>query len=207
VSVKSGVTAIANEVIGDVQKEAEAIIGAAENEAKETLRTAKEQADKTYHQILVEADQKSEAEKRKIASVTEVELRNRLLQAKEELVDEAFQKATAKLKEFVETADYAPYLLGLVEQIAKQMDQKVLVVEVNNKDQAILSVDALKKVGKKAKVEFTLSNATPDFIGGCKVSSEDGKIVYDGTLDNKLAELKPELRAQIAKSLFGEKSQ
>ena len=37
-SVKSGVTAIANEVIGDVQKEAEAIIASAENEAKETLR-------------------------------------------------------------------------------------------------------------------------------------------------------------------------
>jgi vacuolar-type H+-ATPase subunit E/Vma4 len=207
VSVKSGVTAIANEVIGDVQKEAEAIIASAENEAKETLRVAKEQADKTYHQILVEADQKAEAEKRKIASVTEVELRNRLLQAKAELVDEAFVKATAKLKEFVQTDDYAPYLLKLVEQIAEQMEQKVLVVEVNKKDRAILTEDALKKAAKKAKVEFKLSDKTPDFIGGCKVESEDGKIVYDGTLDNKLAELKPELRAQIAKSLFGEKSQ
>jgi vacuolar-type H+-ATPase subunit E/Vma4 len=207
VSVKSGVTAIANEVIGDVQKEAEAIITSAENEAKETLRAAKEQADKTYHQILVEADHKAEAEKRKIASVTEVELRNRLLQTKEELVDEAFVKVTAKLKEFAQTADYASYLLGLVEHIAEQMEQKVLVVEVNKKDRAILTDDALKKAAKKAKVEFKLSDATPDFIGGCKVSSEDGKIVYDGTLDNRLSVLKPELRAQIAKSLFGEKSQ
>ena len=206
-SVKSGVTAIANEVIGDIQKEAEAIIASAENEAKETLRAAKEQADKTYHQILLEVDHKAEAEKRKIASVTEVELRNRLLQAKEELVDEAFVKATAKLREFVQTDDYAPYLLRLVEQIAEQMEQKVLVVEVNKKDHAILTDEALKKAAKKAKVEFKLSDATPDFIGGCKVSSEDGKIVYDGTLNNRLSVLKPELRAQIAKSLFGEKSQ
>lgn len=205
-SVKSGVTAIANEVIGDVQKEAEAIIGAAENEAKETLRVAKEHAEKTCQVILVEADQKAEAEKRKIASVTEVELRNRLLRAKEELVDEAFQKATAKLRAFVETDDYTPYLLRLVEQIAKQMEQKVLVVEVNVKDKAILTADALKKIDKKAKVELKLSDSTPDFIGGCKVQSEDGKIVYDGTLDNRLSVLKPELRAQIAKSLFGEKS-
>ena len=92
-SAKSGVVAIADEVIGDVQKEAEAIIVAAENEAKETLRVAKEQADKTYHAILSEANQKAEGEKRKIASVTEVELRNRLLQTKEDLVDEAFEKA------------------------------------------------------------------------------------------------------------------
>ena len=73
---------------------------AAENEAKETLRVAKEQADKTYHAILAEANQKAEGEKRKIASVTEVELRNRLLQTKEDLVDEAFEKALVKLKEF-----------------------------------------------------------------------------------------------------------
>lgn len=206
-SVKSGVAAIANEVIGDVQKEAEAIIASAENEAKETLRIAKEQAGKTYHAILVEADQKAEAEKRKIDSVTEVELRNRLLQTKEELVDEAFQKALVKIKEFVETDDYQIYLLKLVEQIAKQMDQDVLIVEVNAKDKTILTAEALKKVAKKAKVDFKLSEANPNYIGGCKVQTGDGKIVYDGTLDNRLQELKPQLRGQIAKSLFGEKSQ
>ena len=67
-------------------------------------------------------------------------------------MDEAFEKATAKLKEFVETDDYAHLsCFSLVEQIAKQMEQKVLVVEVNTKDQAILTDEALKKAAKKAK--------------------------------------------------------
>jgi V/A-type H+-transporting ATPase subunit E len=206
-STKSGVVAIADEVIGDVQKEAEAIIMAAENEAKETLRVAKEQADKTYHAILAEANQKAESEKRKIASVTEVELRNSLLQTKEDLVDEAFEKALAKLKDFVETDEYHAYLIKLVEELAKKMDQKVLVVEVNAKDKEFLTSELLKKVSKKLKIELTLSEQTPHYIGGCKVQTQDGKIVYDGTLDNRLQELKPELRAQIAKTLFGETSQ
>ena len=47
-SVKDGLSAIANEVLEDVQKEAEAIILAAEKEAKETLKTAKKQADQNY---------------------------------------------------------------------------------------------------------------------------------------------------------------
>ncbi len=205
-SVKSGVAAIANEVISDVQKEAEAVIAAAENEAKETLRAAKEHADRVYHEILVEANRKAEAEKRKIASVTEVELRNRLLQAKEDLVDEAFQKAILKLKEFTATPSYPPYLLKLVKDIAGQMDQKSLVVEVNAKDQAILTPDALKKISQNTGVKLKLSQSNPSYIGGCKVQSEDGKIVYDGTLDNRLTVLKPELRAKIAKSLFGEKT-
>ena len=44
-SIKDGLSAIANEVLGDVQKEAEAIIVSAENQAKETLKVGKEQAD------------------------------------------------------------------------------------------------------------------------------------------------------------------
>ena len=47
-TVKDGISAIAKEVLGDVQKEAEAIILAAENEAKATLKAAKEQADQNY---------------------------------------------------------------------------------------------------------------------------------------------------------------
>lgn len=205
-SVKSGVTAIANELIGDVQKEAEAIIAAAENEAKETLRLAKEKADQNYHSILSEANEKAEAEKRKIASTTEVELRNRLLQTKEELVDEAFEKATAKLKIYVETNEYETYLLKLIENIANKMEQKFLLIEVNERDKTYLTADVLKKISKKTKTELKFSEQTSNCIGGCKVQTEDGKIVYDCTLDNRIKELKPDLRAQIAKSLFGEKA-
>lgn len=203
-SVKSGVSAIANEVIGDVQKEAEAIILAAENEAKGTLRIAKEQASQSYQAIIADAKERAEAEKRKIASIAEVEVRNRLLQTKDELVDATFDKALVKLKSYVKTKQYQAYLLKLVEDIAKKMDQKVLVVEVNAKDKGWLSQDMLKRASKKTKTELKLSEETQNYIGGCKVQTEDGKIVYDATIDNRLKELKPQLRVEIAKKLFGE---
>lgn len=203
-SVKTGVSAIANEVIGDVQKEAEAIILVAENQAKETLRVAKEHANQTYRTMLDEAKDKAEAEKRKIESIAEVEIRNRLLQTKEELVDLAFEKALIKLKNFVNTEEYQTYLLKLIEEIAKKMDQKVLVVEFNAKDKGWLKPDMLKHASKKLNVEFIISKQTQGYIGGCKIQTEDGKMVYDATLDNRLEELKPELRAEIAKKLFGE---
>jgi V/A-type H+-transporting ATPase subunit E len=203
-TIKTGVSAIANEVIGDVQKEAEAIISTAENHAKETLRVAKEQANQTYRAILDEAKEKAEAEKRKIESIAEVEIRNRLLQTKETLVDLAFEKTLVKLKNFVKTEEYQTYLLKLIEEIAKKMDQEVLVIEVNAKDKGWLKPDMLKHASKKLNIEFKMSKQTQDYIGGCKIQTEDGKIVYDATLDNRLEELKPELRAEIAKRLFGE---
>ena len=103
---KNGVSAIANEVVDDIQKEAETIIQNAEKDAKETLKVARQQAIQNYQTIINQAKTKSEGEKRKIASVTEVEMRNRQLQTKEGLVDIAFEKALEKLKDFVATEDY-----------------------------------------------------------------------------------------------------
>jgi V/A-type H+/Na+-transporting ATPase subunit E len=202
-SNKHGISAIANEVIGDVQKEAVALITDAENLAKETLREAKEQADQEYQSILNQANSRIETEKRKIASVTEVEMRNRLLQAKEDLVDAAFEKALTKLKAFVKTKDYQDYLLNSIENNAQKIGQKSLVVQVNAKDKGWLTQDMLDRLSKKLKCKIKLSNETENYLGGCKIQTADSKIIYDGTLDNRLQEFKPILRVEVAKMLFG----
>lgn len=203
-SIKNGISAIAKDVVGDVQKEAEAIILVAENEAKATLKTAKEQADQNYRATITQAKAKAEAEKRKIASVTEVEMRNRLLQIKEDLVDVAFEKALVELKNFVQTEDYHNYLLKTIQNAAQRMGQKDLVVQVNAKDKGWLTADTLKRLSKKLHCELRLSDKTEDYLGGCIIQTEDGKIIYDATLDNRLQELKPVLRIELSKTLFGE---
>ena len=205
-NVKDGLEAITNEILDDVQKEAQAIILAAENEAKETLKVAKAQADQNYQNILVEAKTKSEGEQRRIASTTEIEIRNLHLQTKENLVDCAFQKTRDKLEKFIETKKYQNYLLRLIEQIAKQMDRKNLVVQLNAKDKTWLTQETLSALSKKLSCQLTLSTKTEEFIGGCKIQTEDGKITYDGTIDNKLQEIKPTLRLEVAKILFGKEA-
>lgn len=206
-SVKDGLLAITNEVLEDVQKEAQAIIFAAEDEAKKTLRTAKEQADQNYQTIINQAKIEGESERRKIASATEVEMRNDLLQTKEDLVDAAFAEALAKLKEFKATKEYRDYLTKLIEQVAKRIDRKNLIVQVNAEDKTWITQGILNRLSKKLLCELTLSDQTQEFIGGFKIQTEDGKITYDSTIDNRLEELKPTLRVEIAKILFEKESQ
>jgi len=203
-TVKTGITAIANEVIGDIQKEAEAVILAAENQAKETLKSANERAKQTYQAIIAEANHRVHAEKRKIASVAEVEVRNRLLQTKEDLVDEAFMQVLEKLRAFVEEHAYETYLLKLIETTAKKMGQKSLVIYVNAKDKGWLTDEMLQKISKKIHSELHISEETESIIGGCRIQSSDGKIIYNATIDNRIEELKPQLRVQLSKQLFGE---
>jgi V/A-type H+-transporting ATPase subunit E len=203
-SIKDGLSAIANEVVGDVQKEAEAVIAAAEKEAKETLRAAKEQADQTYREIINQAKQRAETERRKIASVTEVAIRNQLLQTKEDMVDAAFEKALEKLREFVQTPQYPEYLTSLIGTVAKKIGQNNLVVQVNAKDAAWLDGAELKRLSSKLSVDLELSKTNLECVGGCIIQTADGKIFYDNTIDNRLEELKPTLRVEIAKILFKE---
>ncbi len=203
-SAKNGLSAIANDVIGDVQKESEAIILAAETEAKVTLKSAKEQADQIYRDIICQAKVKAGAEKRKIASVTEVEMRNRLLQTKEDVVDQAFEKAYVEIKNFAATEDYNDYLIKLIENSVEKMGKTDIVIQVNDKDYNWLTENLLKRLSKKWHQEIKLSDKTEDYLGGCIIQTADGKVIYDVTLDNRLKELKPILRVELAKILFGE---
>jgi len=206
VSVKDGLAAIANEVLGDVQKEAEAIILAAENQAKETLREAKKQADQDYQAIMNQATVKAEGERKRIASVTEVEIRNRLLQTKEELVDAAFKKANGELENFVDSQNYRDYLVKLITKVAKNINEKKLVLQINVKDKTWLTPEVLNRLSKKLHRELQLSDREEDFIGGCKIQTLDGKITYDSTIDNQLQEMKSILRVEVARILFGKES-
>jgi V/A-type H+-transporting ATPase subunit E len=198
--------AITNEVLEDVQKEAQAIILKAENEAKQILTTAKEHADQNYQTIISQVKGKAENEQKKIVSLTEVEIRNSLLQIKEELVDAAFEKTLTKLEEFTATKEYYDYLLTLIEQAARQINSRNLLVVVNAKDKTLLKKTALNALGKKLNCKLTLSDKNEEFIGGCKIETEDAKITYDNTIDNRIREIKPALRVEVAKKLFEEET-
>jgi V/A-type H+-transporting ATPase subunit E len=200
--VKESLVSIANEVLEDVRKEAEAVILDSERKAKENLIKAKEKAQNAYSEILNESKDKIEAERRKLESLIEVEMRNRLLSAKEELVNAAFAKALVKLTEFVGTANYHEHLCVLIQEAVKRVSSKSLIVFVNSKDHEWLARGNLKRLSRKTNTELVLSDTTDEWLGGCKVQTIDGKKVYDNTLENRFQQLKPMLRAEVAKILF-----
>jgi V/A-type H+/Na+-transporting ATPase subunit E len=203
-SIKNGISAISDEVVGDAQKMAEATISDAEKEAKETLQTAKREADEKYRAFVDRAKVQAESEGRKIASVTEVEMRNCLLASKEELVVATFEQAFAKLRNFAETEEYQTYLVKNIEEVALKIGQKDLIIEVNDADASWLTQEILKPLSDKLHAKLKLTKSNQPFIGGCIIQTGDGKIIYNSTLDTRLDELKPMLRVEVAKILFGE---
>ncbi|MCL2173404.1 MAG: V-type ATP synthase subunit E [Candidatus Bathyarchaeota archaeon] len=200
--VKNSVSAIATEVIGAAKKEAETVLLEAENTAKETLLTATKKAEQYCQEILSQTNAKIVSETRKIASVTEVDMRNSLLQAKDDSIDEAFEKVLVKLKDFVTSEKYHDYIFKTIEVAAKRLDQKSLVLQVNDKDHKWLAQHALATLSAKLQLDLRLSEKIENYIGGCRIHTFDNKLFFDATLDSILQELKPTLRVEVAKKMF-----
>jgi V/A-type H+-transporting ATPase subunit E len=205
-TVKEGLSAIAREVLDDVRKEAENIIATSEKNAKQTLLAAKNEAEENYQAIFDKGTSRTDAEKRRIASLTEVEMRNQLLQTKEALVDEAFNKGLSRLMAFTETKDYHNYLLTLIEKSAKAIDSKNLIVHINAKDKEWLTQKKLNQLSTKLRLTLSLAKTNEEAAGGCKLEAADGKIVSDNTFEDSLESLKPALRAEVARILFGKEA-
>ena len=205
--IKTGLSAIAREVLNDVQKEAEAIVLNSEREAKDTLKAAKEEADKIYTTALAEATVRIEAENKRIRSLSEVEARNLLLETKETAVDAAFERAFIQLKVLANTDAYHSYLLKFIEEAVNKIGAKNLVVQVNQTDKTWLAKNNLSRLSRKLHIDLRLAEETENFIGGCKIQTADGKIVLDNTLENRLEQLKPTLRSEVARILFAKEGQ
>ncbi len=201
-SIKEGLSAIAAEVLDDVRKEAEAFIASAEADAKVTLQSAREEAEKAYVSIKVQAENKAQSEKRKLQSLTDVEIRNLGLLQEEKLVEAAFEKALAKLKEFVKSEVYHDCLLNFIERGAQKIGSNNLLVRVNKEDKTWLEGKILKDLSSKLHLNLALSEDSISCVGGCRIETIDQKIIYDNTFENRLLQLKPLLRLEVAQILF-----
>lgn len=205
--IKEGLTAVASEILEDVRKEAEASISEAEKNGKDILLKAKDEANRQYTTIADQAKSQAESESRKLESLTEVETRNRLLQKKEELVNTAFDKALQQLSAFAETKEYLDYLLNLIRETASKLNSKNLILQLNARDRDRLKRKDLAKLSEELGVELKIAETQENFIGGCRVQTADKKILYDNTIENRLQQLKPSLRIETAKILFGKEEE
>jgi V/A-type H+/Na+-transporting ATPase subunit E len=200
--IKEGLEGIASEVLADVQKEAEITILKAEKEAKETLKVAKDDSDKIYATIMAEAMTKASSERIKMDSKADVEVRNRLLKIKDALVESIFEKAQLRLFDFVSEGTYNEFLLKLIEEAARKIGSKKVTIQVNSKDKVWLTEENIGILSKRLRVDLILAEETIPCIGGCKVQTTDGKLVYDNTFENRIEQLRPALRLEVAKILF-----
>lgn len=188
-----------------IKKEAELEVAAVADEAKaqceKILAAYKEQADAAYWRIVEAGRQEADhlVELRKGAAQTDS--KKRMLQLKQEMVAEAFDKATEKLLNLPE-AEYKKFLVTMAVRASGTGDEK-LVFSAADRDKYGADVVAaaneiLAAAGKTA--ELTLADECRNIEGGLVLSG--GKIETNCSIETLIELRRSELAPEVAKLLF-----
>ncbi len=197
----SGLETISERIMQKARAEADAILQAAAKERNDTITSANEEAEKSASQIMDAARTEADVRYEEKLGAIRTELRKQALLKREELINEAWEKAWHELRSYAKTPEYREALLDLVVRTADLVEGETFLVDANDRD--------LQTIGEsRTRIEKSLKSAgTPkslvigrriDCVGGIQGADAERRVVFDRTYEAKARRLKPSLRSELA---------
>jgi len=206
--MSAGTEKIVSSIMSDAQIKAESILAEAEKENETILTEGEAEAVAEKEKILENADKQAKMRYQQIISEAKMTSRRMELEAREEVIEEAFQKAEEKLKE-VASSDKPEYKASLEKVIVEsgvEIGGGDLVIMVKESDVAKIT-SALPSIEKNisdqvespTKLEMGENITT---IGGAIVKTKNGEIEVNNTIEARMLRFKKSLRSEVAGILF-----
>ncbi|AIF70258.1 hypothetical protein PAP_09410 [Palaeococcus pacificus DY20341] len=197
-------------IIEEINREAEQkikyLLNEANAQAEQIKKEAEERAKSKAEWIIRKAQTQAEIEKQRIIANAKLEARKKKLQEQEKLINEVFESLKEKLASMPED-EYLETLKLLILDSLRELEVESVKISSNEKTLELLKSKSravktfiTKNLGKKVNIEFGEPINT---IGGVLVKSEDGSVRVDNTFEARIERMKSELRAKIAKAIFG----
>jgi len=198
---KEKVEKIIAKIEDDAKAEVERILNEAKAQAAEIRSEAEAKAKAKKAEIISRGKREAEQERARIVANAKLRARRTLLDAKEEVIKEAFSRAEKALADVAKEERYPEILKKLILEAIETIGGDVEIL-ARKEDKKILSKSFLQDITKEAKVKVTLAKDTISSIGGVVVRSKDGKAEVDNTFETRLERISAELRSSVAKVLF-----
>ncbi|MEN6329344.1 MAG: V-type proton ATPase subunit E [Methanobacteriaceae archaeon] len=204
----SGAEKIVSSIMSDAQMKAESILEEAENKSKSILEEGETQAVLEKGKILENAEKQSKMRYQQIISEAKMNSRRMELEAREEMIEEAFQKAEEHLKMIAssDAPEYKASLEKVITEAGVEIGGGDLLVFIKKDDEAKVA-DSLstmeksisEKTGKTTKLE--MGENIPN-IGGAILKTKNGEIEVNNTIEARMLRFKKSLRSEVAGILF-----
>ena len=208
IKMSAGTDKIVSSIMSDAQIKAESILAEAEKENESILSEGEAQAAAEKEKILENAEKQAKMRYQQIISEAKMNSRRMELEAREEVIEEAFKKAEEKLKE-IASSDAAEYKASL-EKVIKEAG-----AEIGGGDLLVLvkESDVAKIKGNLPTIEKSISNQTGNptklemgeninTIGGAIIRTKNGEIEVNNTIEARMLRFKKSLRSEVAGILF-----
>ena len=198
--------------MGDIDKITEKIAAGSKGEidgikkeakanAKEITAEAEKKAEDLKAGIVERGKRDAELEKQRIVANAKLRARKLRLDAKEEVIKEAFKKAEAELKKIGSSKEYSSVLASFIKEAQAVVKSDVEII-ARADDSKVLTSDYLTKLSTATKSKIELSSDTIDTIGGAIVKAKDGKTEVNNTIEMRMERMKGDIRPKVAQALF-----
>jgi V/A-type H+/Na+-transporting ATPase subunit E len=188
------------------QKEADLIgqLDSAYQESVSNLESSRTRLESEYTKIVEGAKKQAENLRRQIIGSSRLAARNKQLVLIETAVNDAFEKAKAKLAASNKEEIYKDLVTKMLEDSFSVIGSDQVIVQCNSNDFDLVK-KVLSNLSTTNKAKVTLSDKPINVIGGIRVRSSDGSTTYDNTLDSRIERFKPLIRKNIVQMMRGDK--
>ena len=161
-------------------------------DAQKTLSESLPMLEEEYEKII--SDGKKEADKieKQIVGSADLEARNKALLVVQESAEKVLEKAKEKIANMERNSEYSSLITKLLTEATSALNTSDVIVYTNSKDKDLVQSAVSSISGAE------LSSDQIDCMGGVKVTSKDGSMSFDNTLDARIELLKPLIRKDIA---------
>ena len=179
--------------------EAEKLLKEAEKRSKEIEEEYKKKAEDTYAHILDDAKKKVEDFEKREKAQSEAKSSRMLLDAKNGILTSAANELKERICSLNSDRRYDKLLEKLMKEAIETLEEKEVVIRFRKEDKEKV-LELAKEFEKALDVNITLSDEYAEISGGVIVSSKDGRVEVENTLENKFEEMKDDfLRVLFSK--------
>jgi len=201
-----GAELIIQEINREAEQKIQYILSEAQKEAEKIKAEARKRAEARAEWILRKAQTQAETEKQRIIANARLEVRKKRLEIQEALIREVIDALRERLAELPED-EYFPMLVDLTAKAIEELGAEKVILKSNARTLGLIRdrFDEFKgalseKLGREVSIELGDEVQT---IGGVVVETPDGAVRVDNTFEARIERFEGELRAEIAKALFG----
>ena len=206
--MSTGTEKIVSSILSDAKFKADSLLEEAEKKSNSLLEEGEKIAIMEKEKILEDGKKQSTMRYQQIISEAKMNSRRMELDAREEVIEESFKKAEAKLEAIAvsDSAEYKESLKEIIMEAALEIGGGELVLFLKQEDVAkindsisFLEMDIKEKTGYETKLEIGDNINT---IGGAIIKTKNGDIEVNNTIEARMLRFKKSLRSEVARILF-----
>lgn len=226
--MSSGAENIVSTIMAEAQVKADGNKAEAQAQCDAIIADGEKRAEAEKAKILSDATKQADLRYQQIISEAKMNGRRAKLEAKEEVIETAFNKATEELTNIANTNgdEYVEALIEMIKEAATEIGGGDLIVllKADDVDKVKGKLDTIadkvkslirdrnkpvnlnsiaNEVSSDSGIETTLEIGEPiETIGGAILKTRNGEIQVNNTIEARMLRFKKSLRSDVAKTLF-----